>query len=301
MYQLADKNKIMSLFHKGQSISQIRLESNVSKSTLYRWKEEYDTTGKIIRYIRKGKLDEARREVSQFQETHKNSSVLLIRKVINQFSHFGYLDDAKELAEELLKQYPNNLPERSQLVTIAKQKGNLEEAERLCREILALESNNRIAKKQLKTIESMQKEQQRIKDKETQSDDSTKEKDGQCVQKNIRIIRRQIRAGTFSLENIEATQSEMQKMGINEVQINILLAEAYERQNLPRQTKTYLKKALQGTQEPELQKVIKALLQVAQTKKKKPSHKNPWEIAVSITSTKKIGQTPRRPKELDEK
>ena len=62
-----------------------------------------------------------------------------------------------------------------------------------------------------------------------------------------------------------------------------------------------MKKALQGTQEPELQKAIKALLQVAQTKKKKPSHINTWEIATSITSTKKIGQTPRSPKEPDEK
>lgn len=299
MYQLADKNKVMSLFHKGQSVSQIRLKSNVSKSTLYRWKAEYDTTGKIMVYIRKGQLEKAKEEISQFQETHKNSSVLLIGKVINQFIRYGYLDDAKELAEELLKQYPNDLPARSQLVTIAKQKGDWEEVERLCREILALAPNNKIAKEKLKSIQKMQKKVRGNSKEGCQIVQEKKPK--QSTQSNIQIIRNQIQLGTFLLDDIEARKKEMQEMGIDEVQINLLLAEAYERQNLPKQTKTYLKKALQGTQEPKLQKIIKTLLETAQTQKKKPNHINPWDsiAVVGIRNTNR--QTSRTSPVLDEK
>ena len=299
MYQLADKNKVMSLFHKGQSVSQIRLKSNVSKSTLHRWKAEYDTTGKIIGYIIKGQLEKAKEEITQFQETHKNSSVLLMRKVIGQFVRLGYLEEAKELAEKLLKRNPNDLPARSQLVSIAMKKGNLEETERLCREILALNPNDEIAKKQLKSIQKMQKKVRGNSKEGCQIVQEKKPKQATCS--NVQIIRNQIQAGTFLLDDIEARKKEMQEMGIDEVRINLLLAEAYERQNLPKQTKTYLKKALQGTQEPKLQKIIKTLLETAQTQKKKTNHINPWDsiAVVGIGNTNR--QTSRTSPVLDEK
>lgn len=277
MYQLADKNKVMSLFHKGESVSQIRLKSNVSKSTLCRWKEEYDTTGEIIGYVMKGQLDKAKQKISQFQGEHKKSNALLTSKVIGQFIRLGYLDDAKELAEDLLKKYPNDLSVRSQLATIAKQKGDWKEVERLCRERLELDPNNSPARKQLKTSQKMQKWQRRREERKEISQTVQEKPKSNCQspQHSIQMIRNQIQEGTFLLENIEARKKEMKEMGIDEVQINLLLAEAYERQNLPKQTKAYLKKALQGAQEPKLQKAIKALLEAAQTKKKKPSHINP--------------------------
>lgn len=337
MYQLADKNKVMSLFHKGESVSQIRLKSNVSKSTLYRWKEEYDTTGEIIGYVMKGQLDKAKQKISQFQGEHKKSNVLLTSKVIGQFIRFGYLDDAKELAEDLLKKYPNNLSVISQLVTIAKQKGDWEEVERLCREILTLEQNdlqarsqlvtiakqkgdweeverlsrerialdpsNKAAKKQLKTSQKMQKWQRRREERKgtSQAVQEKPKSNSQSPQHSIQVIRSQIQVGTFLLDDIEARQKEMQEMGIDEVQINLLLAEAYERQNLPKQTKAYLKKALQGAQEPKLQKSIKALLEAAQTKKKKPSHINPWDNVTKTRCGNNVGQTTKIQKEPDEK
>lgn len=303
MYQLADKNKVMSLFHKGESVSQIRLKSNVSKSTLYRWKEEYDTTGEIIGYIMKGQLDKAKQKISQFQGEHKKSNVLLTNKVIGQFIRFGYLDDAKELAEDLLKQYPKNLFVRSQLVTIAKQKGDWEEVERLSRERLSIEPNNEIAKKQLNTSKRMQKWQKKREEQKGTSQPMQEKSDSNCQlpQHSIQVIRNQIQAGTFLLDDIEARQKEMQEMGINEVQINLLLAEAYEHQNLPKQTKAYLRKALQGAQEPKLQKAIKALLETAQTKKKKPSHINPWDNITRTRCGNNVEQTTRAQKEPDEK
>lgn len=337
MYQLADKNKVMSLFHKGESVSQIRLKSNVSKSTLYRWKAEYDTTGEIMRYIRKGQLDRAKQIISQFQGEHRKTNELLTSKVIGQFIRFGYLDEARELAEDLLKQYQKNISVRSQLVTIAKQKEDWEEVERLSREILALDSNdlpsrsqligiakqkgdweeverlsrerlaldpsNKIAKKQLKTSQKMQKWSKRVEERKGTSQPMQEKPDSNCQspQHSIQVIRNQIQAGTFLLDDIEARKREMREIGIDEVQINLLLAEAYERQNLPKQTKAYLKKALQGAQEPKLQKAIKALLETAQTKKKKPSHINPWDNITRTRCRNNVGQTTKIQKEPDEK
>ncbi|MCI9038561.1 MAG: hypothetical protein HFJ29_01550 [Clostridia bacterium] len=402
MYQLAEKNKVMSLFHKGQSVSQIRLKSNVSKSTLYRWKAEYDTTGKIIEYIRKGNLEAAKREISQFQEGHKKSSVLLTGKVINQFIHFDYLDDAEELAKELLKQNPNELSVRSQLVKIAKRKGDWEEVERLSREILALEPSNLLSRNQLITIamrkedeeeverlrkeilaldpnnlslrsqlakkakkkgdweeaerlsrevlalepndmpariqlteiarrkgdweeverlckerlaiepndmparrqielcEKMKKGQQRRSDRgsrRTNQKDEETPKKGHSIQHNVQVIRRQIREGTFSLDDIEQRNKEMQEMGIEETQRNLLIAEAYEKQNFPRQTKVYLKRALQSTQDPKQQKAIKALIETAQAKKKPGQQIDPWNISTAIISSKSNVQVSKVPDE----
>ncbi len=300
MYQLAEKNKVMSLFHKGQSVSQIRLKSNVSKSTLYRWKAEYDTTGKIIGYIRKGNLEAARREISQFQEGHKKSSALLTGKVINQFICFNYLDDAKELAEEFLKQNPNNLPVRSQLVTIAKRKGDWEEVERLSREILALDPNDMIARRQIKSCEKMKKGQQRRSDREsrrTNQKDEETPREVHSIQHNVKVIRRQIREGTFSLDDIEQRNKEMQEMGIEETQRNLLIAEAYEKQNFPKQTKIYLKRALQSTQDPKQQKAIKALIETAQAKKKPGQKIDPWNISTAIISSKSNVQVSKVPDE----
>ena len=92
MYDLAEKNKILKLFKKGESVSSISLQSNVSKSTLYRWKKLFES------------IKEKNKQVKSFIEQ-------------------GKLEEAEKLAKEILQIDSSNLPAISQLITIYKKQG----------------------------------------------------------------------------------------------------------------------------------------------------------------------------------
>lgn len=46
MYTLTEKNKVIKLFKQGQNVEAVRLHSTVSRSTLYRWKKQFEIAKK---------------------------------------------------------------------------------------------------------------------------------------------------------------------------------------------------------------------------------------------------------------
>lgn len=323
MYKLADKKEIIKLFREGYTVSEIRLTSNISKSTLYRWKSEYDAISRIGKSLKKGNFENAKQLIEEFKNTCKKSNALFIAKVVKRLIAYDYFDYAKELAEESLLKNPNdlaliseltiiakkqgnwneikrlcykrleldpdNLPARKQLIVVEKEKGNWNEVERLCNEILQLEPDDKIAEQQLRNARKNKKNMTKSMSKNDNFTVANKKR----LEDKIRIVRRQIHSGKFTLDDVVARQKEMEEIGIDEMHRNLLLAEAYERQNMPNQTRTFLKKALSQTEDPKMQKSIKGLISAAQAKVKKPSHINPWDnICIQLSSAKTQSKLP---------
>lgn len=213
----------------------------------------------------------------------------------------------EKLCNEILKLDPNNLPVRYQFITAAKQMKDWKTVERLCNEILELDPDNESARKQLAAIErnrgntnaveDIQEEIQKLDLKddeeiktielkmlqeaegiELNSEDSYKSPEQQIIneaRKQIRLMEE------LSKENVQAIQQDLEAKGISSSYIHILLAEAYERKNLPNGTKMQLKEALKETDDPKLQKTIKGLLNSAQSEKKNPTHMDKWETVIT--------------------
>ena len=155
MYSLAEKNKVLQLFKKEENIESIRLKSNVSKSTLYRWKAQYEKAkekGKQVKeYINEGKLEEAENLAKEILELDP-SNLQARSQLITIYTRQGKMDEVERLAKEILKLDPSDLQARSQLIAIYKKQGKWDEVERLAKEILELDSSNLPARSQLTTI-----------------------------------------------------------------------------------------------------------------------------------------------------
>ena len=157
MYSLAEKNKILKLFKKGESVSSISLQSNVSKSTLYRWKKLFETVKEKNKQVKilieQGKLEEAEKLAKEILEIDSDSLPTRYQ-LITIYKKQGKWDEVEKLAKEILQLEPDNLLARFQLITITiyKNQGKLDDAEKLAKEILQLKPDDLSARSQLITI-----------------------------------------------------------------------------------------------------------------------------------------------------
>lgn len=351
MYKLADKNAIMQLFKKGQTVSQIRLTSNVSRSTLYRWQKEHELHQEAKELIQQSKIEELKEAIDEFERKNGKIDELLTSKIMKALINSGCLEYAQELGENFLKQNPNNVVIRNQLATIAMKKGDIETAKRLnneilqlapndlpamyrainiaksigdfnaaeiscnkilqiypnnlparyqlitiskhkkdfgtieiiCNEILQLDPNNLPAMYQLSAIEKEKFDCKTAKKPKKKTKHKKNNKSSE--QEKIRQVRRQIYSGKLSLESLEDFQAKLEEMGISSTYKYILLAEACQRQNIPNRTKEFLEKAFKETDDKSLQKIIKGLLQIAQSKKQIKTDINPWDAITNIKTS----------------
>lgn len=202
------------------------------------------------------------------------------------------LTAAQKLGKEILEAEPNNVFIIAQLITVSKKLDDWKEVERLCNKRLVIEPNDKVANFELKSARRKLKKKRKLRNKAIieieeemlklgESEVEDKINDDFTSQDKIKQVRRQIYSGEFNLDNIGARRKEMEDMGIDELQMNLLLAEAYNLQNMPTQTAALLKRALSQATDSKMQKSIKALMETVRIKSKKPSHINPWDALSS--------------------
>lgn len=155
MYSLAEKNKIIELFKKGEKVASIKLMSNISRSTLYKWKKDFEVSKekskKVKKFIKNGELKEA--EILANEILDKNPKDIYARvQLTTIYIRQKRLQEAKKLANEILQSNPNNIATRVQLTTIYIKQNRLQEAEKSENEILELDPNNIPARIQLVII-----------------------------------------------------------------------------------------------------------------------------------------------------
>ena len=224
MYSLAEKNRVIQLFKKEESIESIRLKSNISKSTLYRWKAQYERakekSKQVKEYINEGKLEEAE---NLAKEILKSSPI-----------YKKQWDEVERLAKERFKLEPRDLVARCQLDTIVKQKvrWSWDEAEGLKKEISGF----------------------------------------------IGEFRNKVYDGEITIENL--SDYEKQLAGLPPFEQKMLLAEAYAHWNMATNATKLLKEAASTENISERQqKILKQAMQISKSKSSTPiAKRKQWSI-----------------------
>ncbi len=317
MYSLAEKNRVIQLFKEKYSIESIRLKSNISKSTLYRWKAQYEKakekSKQVKEYINEGKLDEAENLAKEILKSSPND--LAARgQLITIYTEQEKWDEVERLAKEKLKLDPSNLPTRSQLITackkqekwdeverlakerlelnpsdlparsqlivIYKKQEKWDEVERLTREILELDPSDLIAKRQLGSIPQKREDQRTSRVPKVENQDKNKETNvtNSSLANIIQAFRKKVYDGEITIENL--SDYEKQLASLPPFEQKMLLAEAYVHWNMATNATKILKEASSAENISERQqKILKQAMQISKSKNSNPiARRKQWSI-----------------------
>ena len=265
-YSLEIKNNVRERLEKGQKAKAISKELEISISTIYNWKKEWDkenkskeldngekeTSKEIRRLIKLRQFNEALRLIGKYP----NDKVIQSQR-ITILIHKGNLEEAKRIGNR--EEFRNYAPIQSQMITIAIKEKNFEEAKRIGNKEEF--RNNASIQSQMITIE--------INDSIAKSFNIEENRSNQPLTEELKFLNR-IKTKIYydKIERRDIDEIENNKDITDYERIYLLLA-VYEKQKEIKKARELVKKYKAEYKEAQDNKTLNGILQRIESKKAK--------------------------------
>ena len=272
MYSYKVKNEIEERIKANEDLEQISKDTQISISTLNKWKKEIEIRKKAKRLIKEGNIEEARIEINKLSPKSNRIVILSLEMLIAKQK--GNQEEEKELLEKILKVENDNVQVMISLIGIAIKEKNRNREKELSEKILEIEPNNVIAMYTLTKI--AREEKNRNREKELLEKILNVDPDNARTMINLIIIARKEQNKKREKELLE----KILKLEPNNViTIYSLIRIAKEERNKDRE-KELLEKVLKI--EPDNVKAMNSLRSIAEEERNKDRKKEPIVRVESI-------------------